>query len=117
MGLVAFSLLAGFGEPALAQSSVPVEAYLTKVLLAVALLGVMGILLVRWGPRFRRASGSGPEVLTSLSLGRGVIYVVRFCSEIILLGETKGGYSVLGRYPVEQWEALYGVLDKKDTPD
>ncbi|SMG29613.1 hypothetical protein [Dethiosulfovibrio salsuginis] len=108
------SILTGLGEPAWALSSVAVETYLVKVLLAVALLGAIGALLVRWGPRFRRASGSGLEVLTSLPLGRGVIYVVRFCSEVILLGETKTGYTVLGRYRAEQWEELYGVDEKKD---
>ena len=110
-------LLMSIGERAFAQSPVPLETYLTKVFIAVALLGVAGTLLVRWGPRFRRASGSGLEVLTSLSLGRGVIYVVRFCSEIILIGETIGGFSGLGRYPAEQWESLHGVFDKKDNPD
>lgn len=109
------SLLLISWRPAWALASVAVETYLIKILMAVALLGALGALLVRWGPRFRRASGSGLEVLTSLSLGRGVIYVVRVCSEVILLGETKTGYTVLGRYPAEKWEAFRYVDEKKDT--
>ncbi|PIE54277.1 MAG: hypothetical protein CSA35_06980 [Dethiosulfovibrio peptidovorans] len=94
-----------------ADGSLSLRAYLTKVLLGVVLLGCVGFLLVRWGPKRFRASGNGLEVLTSLSLGRGVLYVVRCGSEVILLGESRGGLIMLRRYPLSQWEQSHESTD------
>jgi flagellar biogenesis protein FliO len=86
------------------------------MILAVALLGGVGFLLVRWGPKRVRSSRNGLEVLTSLSLGRGVLYVVRCGTDVLLLAESKEGISLLRRYPADVWEKIDEAEPENSDP-
>jgi flagellar biogenesis protein FliO len=79
--------------------------YVGKMSLALLLFGVAGYAAAKYLPRFFRAGNSGAlRVISALSLGRDAVYVFQAGPDVIALFVGKGGATLLGRWPLDEWE-------------
>jgi hypothetical protein len=79
--------------------------YVTRMLLALLIMGVLGYLAVKYLPaRFASVSRGHLRVISALSLGRDMVYVVKTGPDVVALLAGRNGSVVLGRWSLEEWE-------------
>ncbi|MDR1965337.1 MAG: hypothetical protein LBQ36_01390 [Synergistaceae bacterium] len=79
--------------------------YLTRMLLAMLLLGGLGYAAVKFLPgRLMSASRGHIHVIGARGLGRDMMYIVRTGPQVIAFFAGKSGAVVLGRWSLEEWE-------------
>lgn len=84
-----------------------IAGYVTKMILALLLLGGAGYALVRYLPgRFRISQRGRLYLIEAISLGRDAVYVVRIGPEVVALFVGRTGTNILGRWRLEEWEEL-----------
>jgi hypothetical protein len=79
--------------------------YVTKMILALLLLCAAGYAAVKYLPG--RLGGRGArhlKVISAVSLGREMVYIVKTGPEIVALFSGKAGAVVLGRWSLEEWD-------------
>lgn len=83
----------------------PVAVYLVKVSLAILFLGVSAFFFLRWSPLKNRVLRHDGSIITSLPVGRDVIYIVRCGPEVLVLLNGRSGSSLLRSYSLEEWNS------------
>lgn len=79
-------------------------AYMIKIGLSVALFAIAGYGVVLWSRRTAPLMAKGTvKVLTSLPLGKDVLFVVRCGPDVIVLTSGGTGTRVIGRWRYEDW--------------
>ena len=91
------------------------SGYAARVVVYLALLGVVGYVAVKFLPGRFSAGGRGHiRILGMLNVGREVIYIVKTGPEVVAYASGRAGIAVLGRWNLEEWddyEAAAGVRD------
>jgi len=79
--------------------------YVTRMILALLILGAAGYAAVKYLPGRFSASGKGHlKVMGSLPLGRDMVYIVKTGPHVVAFFSGKTGQSVLGRWSLEEWD-------------
>jgi hypothetical protein len=79
--------------------------YMTRMLLALALLGGVGYAAAKFLPkRFMSASHGSLRVMGTIALGRDMVYILRTGPEVIALFVGKNAPMLLGRWRLDEWE-------------
>jgi hypothetical protein len=79
--------------------------YVTRMLTALLIMGVIGYLAVKYLPgRLGSGSRGHMRVISALSLGRDMVYIVKTGPDVIAFWAGRNGSAVLGRWSLEEWE-------------
>jgi hypothetical protein len=79
--------------------------YVTRMLLALLLMGGVGYLAVKYLPgRLGSAARGHIRVISALNLGRDMMYIVKAGPDVVAFLAGRNGYAVLGRWSLEEWE-------------
>jgi hypothetical protein len=86
----------GYGEA--------LAGYMTRVILALLLLGAAGYAAAKFLPkRFRSGAGGDLRMLGAINLGRDMVYLLQAGPDVIALFVGKNGATLLGRWGLEEW--------------
>ena len=81
------------------------SGYVTRMLLALLIMGAVGYLAVKYLPgRLGSVSRGHIRVISALSLGRDMMYIVKTGPDVIAFWAGRNGSAVLGRWSLEEWE-------------
>jgi hypothetical protein len=98
------------------------SGYVTRMLLALVVLGLLGYVAVKFLPgRFGSPSRGHLKVISAISLGRETIYIVKTGPDVVAFLSGRGEATVLGRWGAEEWDgyeaaqnvSAIGALDEK----
>jgi hypothetical protein len=79
--------------------------YVTRMILALVVLGLLGYAAVKFLPgRFISPSRGHLKVIGAISLGREMIYIVKTGPDVVAFLSGRGGATVLGRWGAEEWD-------------
>jgi hypothetical protein len=79
--------------------------YVTRMILALFLLGALGYAAAKYLPgRFISPSRGHIKIISALNLGRDMMYIVRTGPQVVAFFTGKSGSTVLGRWSAEEWE-------------
>ncbi len=98
---------------------VSLAGYVTRMFLALALLGAAGYAAVKYLPgKFRVGAQGRLKLLGVLNLGRDVVYLLQIGPDVIALFTGKNGSTVLGRWSAEEWDDYEAALPEpaKSSP-
>lgn len=88
--------------------------YITRMFLALFILGAAGYAAVKFLPgKFRVAAQGRLKLMGALNLGRDVVYLVRVGPDVIALFAGKTGSTVLGRWSAEEWDDYEAALPQE----
>jgi hypothetical protein len=88
------------------------SGYVTRMILALALLGALGYAAAKFLPgRFGVGSRSHLKIISALSLGREMIYIIKTGPEVVAFLSGRTGAVILGRWSAEEWDDYEAVLD------
>jgi hypothetical protein len=97
-----------FAEAAGAETSGFDDAfsgYVTRMLLALLIMGAVGYLAVKYLPgRLASVSRGHIRVISALNLGRDMMYIVKTGPEVVAIWVGRNSSAVLGRWSLEEWE-------------
>jgi hypothetical protein len=97
--------IAGVAFASVEDVDVSLAGYVTRMVLALALLCACGYLAVRYVPgRFKANSGGRLKLIGALNLGRDMVYIIRAGPDVIAVLSCKNGVMVIGRWSGEEWE-------------
>ena len=81
------------------------SGYVTRMLLALLIMGAVGYLAVKYLPgRLGSVSRGHIRVISALNLGRDMMYIVKTGPDVIAFWAGRNGSAVLGRWSLEEWE-------------
>ncbi|MDR3278971.1 MAG: hypothetical protein LBT23_00505 [Synergistaceae bacterium] len=90
--------------------------YITRMILALMLLGAAGYAAVKYLPGKFGITGRGHlKLIGSMSLGRDMVYIVRTGPHVVAFYSGKTGSSVLGKWSLDEWndyEAVSSFVEK-----
>jgi hypothetical protein len=82
-----------------------ITGYVTRMMLALLLLGAVGYGVAKFLPRrFGAASRGHIKIIAALSLGRDIMYIVQTGPHVVAFLTGRTGAVVLNRWSVEEWE-------------
>ena len=93
--------------PAAAASdfNVAFSGYITRMLLALAILGLVGYGLAKFLPgRFAAGARGHIKLLGMLNVGRDTIFLVKTGPEVVAFVSGRTGVTPLGRWSLEDWD-------------
>jgi len=87
------------------SDSLSIGAYLSKVVLALVVLAISGWLLLYISKRkgWIQKGSDKLYIISSLSLGREIFFVIRCGPEIIAIVSGPSGSRLMGRWAIEEW--------------
>ena len=95
------------------------SGYITRMVLALALLGLLGYAAAKFLPGRLSARARGHiKIVGMLNIGRDMIYIVKTGPEVVAFVSGRTGFTVLGRWSLEDWddyEAAAGVRESLPT--
>jgi len=92
------------------------SGYVTRMILAVAILGLLGYAAVRFLPgRWGAGTRGHIKVLGMLSIGRDVIYIVRTGPEVVSFVSGRTGSTILGRWSLEEWDDYEAAASTRES--
>ncbi|MDR1137457.1 MAG: hypothetical protein LBK91_03955 [Synergistaceae bacterium] len=81
------------------------SGYVTRMVLALCIMGALGYFAVKYLPgRLGSAARGHMRVISALSLGRDMMYIVKTGPEVVAFLSGRNGAVVLGRWSLEEWE-------------
>jgi len=89
------------------SDSLSISTYLSKVVLALVLLAISGWLILYISKRrgWIQKGSDKLYIISSLSLGREIFFVIRCGPEIIAIVTGSSGSRLMGRWSAEEWNA------------
>lgn len=93
-------------DPAIAagEFDAAFSGYIARMILALAILGALGYVAVKFLPGYFAAGSRGHiKILGAASLGRDVIYITKTGPEVVAFISGRAGATVLGRWSLEEW--------------
>ena len=104
-GALTLFFLASSSEAATPEFDAAFSGYVTRMLLALALLGLVAYAAVKFIPsRFAAGARGHIKILGMLNVGREVIFIVRTGPEVVAFVSGRAGVTVLGRWSLEDWD-------------
>ena len=87
------------------SDSLSISTYLSKVVLALVLLAISGWLILYISKRrgWIQKGSDKLYIISSLSLGREIFFVIRCGPEIIAIVSGPSGSRLMGRWAIEEW--------------
>jgi hypothetical protein len=83
------------------------SGYLTRIIIAFALLGGVGYAAAKFLPkRFGWKGGGKLRIMGAVSLGRDMIYVVKVGPDVVAVLSGKSGATVIGQWSLDEWDSL-----------
>ena len=104
--------------PAAAASEVDamLSEVVTKMLLALAVLGLLGYAAVKYLPgRWSARSRGHIKVVGMLNVGRDMIYIIKTGPEVVAFISGRAGTTVLGRWSLEDWDDYEAAAGARDS--
>ena len=87
------------------NSDVNLSGYITRMMLALLVLGGAGYAAVKYVPgRFRTSAQGKLKMIGALPLGRDAVYIVQTGPEVVALFIGRSGSFVVGRWSLDEWE-------------
>ncbi|MDR1509952.1 MAG: hypothetical protein LBS53_09970 [Synergistaceae bacterium] len=81
------------------------SGYVTRMILALLIMGAIGYLAVKYLPgRLGSVSRGHIRVISALNLGRDAVYIVKTGPDVIAFWVGRNSSAVLGRWSLEEWE-------------
>jgi hypothetical protein len=81
------------------------SGYMTRMFFAIAIFGALGYAAVKFLPgRLMGYSRGHIKILSAVSLGRDMIYIVKTGPEVVAFISGRTGSTVLGRWGLEEWD-------------
>jgi hypothetical protein len=81
------------------------SGYVTRMALALLIMGALGYLAVKYLPgRLGSRARGHIRVISALSLGRDMMYIVKTGPEVVAFLSGRNGSVVLGRWSLEEWD-------------
>ncbi|MCL2683774.1 MAG: hypothetical protein FWE55_00875 [Synergistaceae bacterium] len=108
-------------SPAGAETATPeldttIAGYVTRMILALVILGLLGYAAVRFLPGRLTAGARGHiKVVGMLNVGRDMIYIVRTGPEVVAFVSGRTGATVLGRWSLEEWDDYEAAAGARDS--
>jgi hypothetical protein len=94
------------------------SGYVTRIVLALAILGLLGYAAVKFLPgRFGSPSRVHLKLIGTLNLGRETIYIVRTGPDVVAFLSCRGGATVLGRWGAEEWDGYEAAQNVPATEE
>jgi hypothetical protein len=104
--------------PSMSSYNDTLTGYMTRMILAVVLLGAVGYATAKFLPKFFRTGPPGClRVLSALNLGRDMVYILQTGPDVIALFVGKSGSTLLGRWSLDEWEDYEAARDEKAYDD
>ena len=92
------------------------SGYVTRMVLALALLALLGYAAVKFLPGRLSAGARGHiKVLGMLTVGREAVYVVKTGPEVVAFVSGRAGVTVLGRWSLEEWDDYEAAASARDA--
>ena len=92
------------------------SGYVTRMLLALAVLGLAGYAAVRFLPgRFSAGARGNIKILGMLNVGRDMVFIVRTGPEVVSFVSGRAGVTVLGRWSLEEWDDYEASADERGS--
>jgi hypothetical protein len=90
--------------------------FTTKMILAVAVLGLLGYAAVKFLPGRWGTGGHGHiKVMGMLNVGRDMIYIVKTGPDVVAFVSGRTGPAVLGRWSLEEWDDYEAAASARDS--
>ena len=105
-------------SPAAAASEYDMEIsrYITRMVLAVVLLGLLGYGLVKFLPgRFAAGARGHIKVLGMMSVGRDAVFILRTGPDVVAFVSGRAGVTILGRWSLEEWDDYEAAADVRGS--
>ena len=105
-------------SPAAAASEFDAEltGYIARVVISLALLGIIGYVVVKFLPgRLSSGARGHIKILGILNVGREVIYIVKTGPEVVSFASGRTGVTLLGRWNLEEWDDYEAASSVRDS--
>ena len=92
------------------------SGYVTRMLLALAILGLLGYAAVKFLPgRWTSGARGHIKVVGMLNVGRDMVYIVKTGPEVVAFISGRAGVTVLGRWSLEDWDGYEAAASVRDS--